>query len=315
MLIMDRLSCMAAFVKAVEAGSFAAAATSIGTSPQMIAKQVAYLEARLGVRLLQRTTRRQSLTEVGRSFYARSKDVLAAADDAEALVVEQNVKPRGHLRITAPSSFGRHSLVPMITAFLRAYPDITLSLNLTDRLIDLVEEECDAAFRIGATGGASIKATCLGPYRLAAYAAPDYLDRHGTPATPSALGTHEMLGYAYAARPMNQGWSFGQDGKTLSIPSEGRLDINDSDALITAALDGFGVVVAPVDAVAAHVAAGALVQIMPKYTVPTRPIYLLHVATKRTTVKLRAFLQAAESHFQTPKTAGFEGDYLPGELR
>jgi DNA-binding transcriptional LysR family regulator len=295
---MDRLTCMAAFVKAADTGSFAAVAKASGTSPQLIAKQVAYLEARLGIRLLHRTTRRQSLTEAGHIFHERSKEVLAAAHDAEALAVGSNVKLQGRLRITAPSSFGRHSLIPMVTAFLRTYPEIALSLNLTDRLVDLVEEEYDAAFRIGATGGTSIAATRVGTYRLGVYAAPDYINRHGTPATMAELTRQELLGYAYASRPMDRNWTFTQAGQTSSVPGEGRLDINDSGALIAAALDGFGVVVAPEDAVATHVAAGTLVRIVPQYAVPARPIYLLHVATRRTTAKLRAFLKAAGNHFE-----------------
>jgi len=186
----------------------------------------------------------------------------------------------------------------MITAFLRSQPDITLSLNLTDRLVDLVEEECDVAFRIGTTGGASITATRIGTYSLAAYAAPAYLDRQGLPATLAELAKLEMLGYTYASRPMDRSWTFAHDGQTSSVPAEGRLDINDSGALIAAALTGFGVVIAPDDAVAAHVAAGTLVRVLPQYVVPVRPIYLLHVAGRRTPAKVRAFLKAAVDHFR-----------------
>jgi len=289
---------MMAFVKAVEAGSFASAANASGTSPQLVAKQVAYLEARLGTRLLHRTTRRQNLTEPGRIYYERCRDVLAAVEDAEALAIELNVRPRGHLRITAPTSFGRHSLVAMITKFLRSHPEITLSLHLTDKLVNLVEDECDVGFRIGATGGSSVTAIQLGTYRLAAYAAPAYLVQYGSPTSLAELGERELLGYTYTSRPMDQRWTFAaRDDRIVSIPAEGRLDINDNAALIAAALDGFGVVIAPEDAVAAHIADGTLVRVLSHLNVPERPIYLVHVAGKRISAKVRAFLQAAENHF------------------
>ena len=294
---MDRLSCMATFVRAVDSGSFAAAAAPNGSSPQMVAKQVAYLEARLGTRLLNRTTRRQSLTEAGRLFHERCREVLAAAADAEALTAGLNTRPRGHMRITAPSSFGRHSLMPMVTAFLDEHSEVTISVTLTDRLVDLVDEGFEAAIRIGVLGPASLAAQPLAPYRLLACASPAYLHRHGTPKTPSDLAAHELLGYAYWSRPAERAWTFTRGRTSVSVPAKGRLEVNDSGAMVTAALDGFGVVLGPEDALAAALGRGALVELLPDWSAPARPMHLLHAADKRKTPRLRAFIEAAVTRF------------------
>jgi DNA-binding transcriptional LysR family regulator len=147
---MDRLASMTAFVKAAEVGSFAAAASALRMSPQMIAKHVTWLESRLGARLLNRTTRRQSLTDIGKAYYDRCKTVLAEADWADSLADEAKGAPRGRLRVNAPVSFGAHSLTPVIAHYLRQYPRVEVDLVLNDRLVDLVEEEFEAVFRIGA---------------------------------------------------------------------------------------------------------------------------------------------------------------------
>ena len=287
---MDRLSCMAAFVRAVDAGSFVGAAEQANTSPQMIAKQVSYLEARLGLRLLQRTTRRQSLTEAGALFYERCKDVLAAVDDAEALTSRLNAVPRGHLRVTAPSSFGRHSLMPTVAAFLVAHPEVNVSLTLTDRIVDLTDEGFDAAIRIGAIGTQSLVPHPLAPYRLIACASPAYVHRCGKPVIPSDLVGHEMLGYAYWSRPAEKVWTFTRGQEVVSVPCKGRMEVNDSGALAAAALSDFGVVLGPEDALHSAIAAGRLVRLLPDYLAPARPVNLLHAPDRRRPPKLTAFV-------------------------
>ena len=294
---MDRLSCMATFAKAVETGSFAAAAGHTKSSPQMVAKQVAYLEARLGTRLLNRTTRRQSLTEAGGVFYDRCKEVLAAAAEAEALTARLGVRPRGHLRVTAPLAFGSHSLMPMLTAFLDTHREVTMSLTLTDRIVDLVEEGFEAAFRIGPTATSSLVALPLRPYRLIACASPAYLDRRGTPSSPDDLASHELLGYTFWARSSEQGWRFERGGEDLAVPVKGRLEVNDCGALVSAALGGFGIVLGPEDVLRPTVAAGTLVQVLCDYVVPPRPMRLVYAPDRRQTPKLRAFIDAAGEHF------------------
>lgn len=302
--MMDRLACMEAFIRAVEAGSFAAAAVQAGTSPQMVAKQVAYLEARLGTSLLHRTTRRQSLTEAGGLYYGRCKEILAAAADAETLTADVSTAPRGHLRITAPASFGCHSLMPVVTAFLTRNDQLSISLNLTDRLVDIVEEGFDAAIRIGTSGLSGLRARALAPYRLIACASPAYLARRGTPAEPTELAAHELLGYAYRSRPPEKAWMFTRGTRNVSVPATGRMEVNDCNALLAAALDGFGIAIGPEDVMIHAVEAGRLVRVLPDCDVPTRPMHLLSASDRRRSRKLQAFEDLVLSAFAEPDAVG-----------
>lgn len=178
---MDRLSGMSIFVKAVELGSFSAAAEALNMSPQLVGKHVQFLEQHLGVRLLHRTTRRQHLTEVGSQFYERSRNILAEVEAAEALAAETRAVPRGKLRVNAPVTFGIHALAPVLPKYLNAHPEVSIDLSLTNRMVDLIDEGYDAVFRIGELADSGLIARRLGPYRLMICAAPSYLRAHGTP--------------------------------------------------------------------------------------------------------------------------------------
>lgn len=299
----DQLGSMAAFVTAAEAGSYASAAVRLGMSAQMVAKHVAGLEQRLGARLLNRTTRRQSLTPLGQAYYERCKAVLAQVQAADALALEMNALPTGKLRISAPVTFGGSRLMPFITAFLRDYPDVQVDLQLTDRFTDLVADGFEAAFRIGplsASGAdsASLVARPLAPYQLVACASPSYLSTHGTPQAPADLTRHQCLGYAYWARPADSQWQFYQDGKEYRVPVSSRLQVNESRALTLAALEGFGIVLGPDIFLAAALASGELVQVLPDYQAPSRPLHLLYPADRLRTAKLRTFIDRALAAFQ-----------------
>ena len=237
---MDRLASMAAFVKAAEVGSFAAAAGALRMSPQMIAKHVTWLESGLGARLLNRTTRRQALTDIGKAYYDRCKMVLAEADWADSLADEAKGAPRGCLRVNAPVSFGAHSLTPVIARYLRQYPKVEVDLVLSDRLVDLVEEEFEAVFRIGPLADSSFMARELAPFRIVACASPDYLRERGVPATPLDLETHECLVHAPTSAPTVSDWRFVRGEENYKIDVKHRLRVNDAKALLVAALDGFG---------------------------------------------------------------------------
>src|SRR3569623_1964599 len=191
---MDRLESMDVFVKAVDLGSFAAAATTLDLSGPMVGKHVRFLEERLGVRLLNRTTRRQSLTDFGRAYYERCRSVLAAAEAADALAGEQRSEPQGRLRIAMSVHFGRRCVTPVLIELARRYPKLELDLFLSDRLIDLREGEHDLAIRTGALeGSAELTARRVAQQRMAVCAAPSYLKRHGTPKRIEDLATHEAL--------------------------------------------------------------------------------------------------------------------------
>jgi len=295
--MVDRLTSMEAFVAAAESGSYARAATRLGLSPQMVAKHVAALEQRLGARLLNRTTRRQSLTELGSAYLERCKHILGEAQAADSLAQIMNATPRGKLRISAPVTFGSYSLMPFVTGFLREHPEVEIDLHLTDRYIDLVEEGYEAAFRIGPLADSSLTARPLAPYRLIACAAPAYLAARGTPRVPADLEEHECLGYAYWSRPADNQWQFRRDGQVHEVQVRSRLQVNESKALLSAAVDGFGIVLGPADFLEPARAAGELVQLLPGYEAPSRAMHLLYRPDRQMTAKLRHFVDAAIARF------------------
>ncbi|KAB0565189.1 LysR family transcriptional regulator [Pseudomonas palleroniana] len=298
--MMDRLSSMHAFVMAAESGSYARAAERLNMSPQMVAKHVTALEQRLGARLLNRTTRRQSLTELGSAYYERCKHILTEADAADSLAQIMNDTPRGKLRITAPVTFGSYSLMPLITAFLRDHPEVEIDLHLTDRFVDLVEEGYEVAFRIGPLATTSLTARPLAPYRLVVCAAPAYLAARGTPLIPADLEQHECLGYAYWSRPADRKWLFHQGAATHEVAVSSRLRINESRALMSAALDGFGIVLGPEDFLRTALARGELVRVLPAFDAPSRPMHLVYTANRQRTAKLRRFVEAVVQRFGAP---------------
>jgi DNA-binding transcriptional LysR family regulator len=292
---MDRLASMAAFVKAAEVGSFAAAASALRMSPQMIAKHVTWLESRLGARLLNRTTRRQSLTHIGKAYYDRCKLVLAEADWADSLADEAKGAPRGRLRVNAPVSFGTHSLTPVIARYLRQHPRVEIDLVLNDRFVDLVEEEFDAVFRIGPLADSSFMARELAPFRLVACASPDYLRERGVPATPLDLEAHECPVYAPTSGPIINAWRFVRGEETYSVHVKHRLQVNDAKALLIAALDGFGVAFIAEDLAREGLRSGRLTKVLPDYETPSRPIHLIYHPDRRQTPKLKSFISAVIS--------------------
>ena len=289
---MDRLASMTAFVKAAELGSFAGAADALGMSPQMIAKHVVFLETRLGARLLNRTTRRQSLTEIGRTYHERCKLVLAEAEAADSLAHEARAVPRGRLRVNAPVTFGAHSLVPMVTRYLRQHPAVEIDLVLSDRYVDLVEEGFEVVFRVGPLTDSSLTARALAPFRLVACASPVYLRERGTPAAPADLKDHECL-----SRPAVSEWRFTEDGRTYDVRIRNRLRLNDAKALLSAALDGFGIVLIAEDLAREALSSGQLVRVLPDFEAPSRPMHLLYLPDRRQIPKLRSFVDTAVQAF------------------
>lgn len=294
---MDRLMSMAAFVKASEVGSFAAAAAALGISPQMIAKHVTFLEDRIGTRLLNRTTRRQSLTEVGRTYYERCKLVLAEMEAADSLAQEVRSAPRGTLRISAPVTFGAHSLVPMVTRYLRRYPAVEIDLVLTDRYVDMVEEGYEAAFRVGPTPGPGLMARPLSPFTLVACASPGYLRERGTPVTPSDLRNHECVGHTHWSEASTTEWRFIKDGQVCDVRFRNHLRVNDAKGLLSAALDGFGIVRINEDLAQEPLRSGRLIKVLPDHVLPSQPMHLLYLADRRQTSKMQSFIDAAIEEF------------------
>lgn len=294
---MDRLTSMAVFVKAADLGSFAAVADSLGMSAQMVAKHVMFLEDRLGATLLQRTTRRQSLTDIGRAYYDRCKLVLAEAEAAESLALDMRSRPEGVLRVNAPVTFGSFSLAPFVTRYLDRFPGMQIDLTLSDRFVDPLEEGFEVLVRIGEIDDTTLIAHPLAPYRLIACASPAYLARRGVPRTPADLEQHDCLTYGSWSPSMGCKWQFYRNGKAEEIKANGRIRSNDWKALLHAAIEGFGVTLGPQSVLEAEIAAGRLVRLLPDHDGPTRPLHVLHPAGRRPTLKIRSFIDAMIEEF------------------
>lgn len=292
---MDRLLSMSAFAKTVELGSFSAAGEALGMSPQGVGKHVLMLEQQLGVRLLNRTTRRQHLTDIGTTFYERVKIILAEVDAAEALAAETRAIPRGRLRINAPVSFGIHTLSPRLPEYLRAYPEVSLELSVSNRYVDVIEEGFDAVFRVGELSDSGLIARALAPYPLCLSAAPAYLASRPPIRTPADLAGHECLGFFHPE--LRTQWTFdGPSGKeTVAVNS--RITIDSGESLLALALAGMGLLLQPRELVENELASGRLVLLLPEYRVPSRAMHLLYAPDRRITPKLRSFIDFAVETF------------------
>jgi DNA-binding transcriptional LysR family regulator len=291
---MDKLRSMEILVAAVDTGSFTAAAERFGISPVMVGKHVRELEQRLGAALLTRTTRRQSLTEIGRQYVEQCRAILAQIGAAESLAETMRLAPRGVLKVTCAVSFGMEWLSPMIADYLTQYPEVSIDLSLNDRMIDLVEEGFDVAVRIGTLDDSSLVARPLRPYRVVICGAPDYLARRGVPQVPSDLARHECLefsGWAPGSR-----WRLKGEKDSRQIPLS-RLRANNSYALKQAALAGFGLIMQAEVVLAQDIAAGRLVRVLDEYLPAPRPMHLLYPRSRQPTPKLTSFIDFMLSRF------------------
>ncbi|MBQ4772548.1 LysR family transcriptional regulator [Pectobacterium versatile] len=294
---MDRFTSMNIFVKTVELGSFAAAADALTLSPQMVAKYVAWLEARLGSRLLNRTTRRQSLTDVGQRYYERCKVVLAELQAADDIAREMQTTPSGIIQVNAPVTWGSHLLAPFITRYLERYPDTQIALTLNDRQVDPIEEGFEVVIRIGELADSTMVAWPLQPYSLIACASPDYVARAGLPDTPSSLVNHTCLIYGVKSVLTPCRWIFQKAGKTEEVRPKGRLYANDWNALLHAAIEGYGVTLGPEAVLRKEIQRGRLIQVLSDYDGPVRPVHVMVPSVRRSTVKVKTFVDAIRTNF------------------
>lgn len=292
---MSRLTSMTVFVKTVDLGSFSAAAKALDMSPQLAGKHVQSIEQRLGVKLLNRTTRRQSLTDFGRIFYERAKVVLAEFENAESLAAETRATPSGRLRINAPVSFGMRVLAAKLPEYMRRYPKVEVELSLANRSVDLIDESYDAVFRIGVLADSGLIARSLAPYRLVLCAAPAYLEQHPPLLTPHDLEQHECLVFAHTE--LRNQWTFdGPEGRVV-VPVRSRLMSDSDEALLQVALGGMGILLQPAEVVQPSLDNGSLIQLLPDYLPPARPMHVLYAPDRRITPKLRSFLDFAVETF------------------
>jgi DNA-binding transcriptional LysR family regulator len=288
---MDQLVSMAVFIKAADSGSFSAAADALGMSSQMAGKHVGSLEERLGVKLLNRTTRRQSLTEIGQHYYERCKRVLAEVEAADAVAEHYADAPRGRLRISAPVTYGTYLLMPLLNRYLRQYPDVQVELSLNDRLVDLVDDGFEAVIRIGALDDSSLVARPLAPYRLIACAAPAYLAEHGTPLSPDDLAGHHCLGSSAWPASVSGEWQKLGGDNLQQLARQSRLQVNDARAQRAAALDGLGIILGAEIMLADDLREGRLIRLFPQLPAPARQVHLLYANDRRMPPKLRRFVE------------------------
>ena len=290
---MDRLESMAVFVKAVDLGSFAAAAVALDLSGPMVGKHVRFLEERLGVRLINRTTRRQSLTDFGRAYYERCRVVLAEAEAADALAADQFSEPRGKLRVTMPAHFGRHCVAPVLLQLARQYPMLELDLSLSDRFADLAEDGFDLAIRTGDLNDkAGVIARRVARQDMVVCAAPSYLGIHGKPRRIEDLADHQAIVYRRLGQVV-QPWLFAREGQaTQEMMPSGRLRLDDLDAIADAAVDGMGLAWLPWWLVRERIRAGTLTALLPDQPRHPYDCHTLWLQTPHLPLKVRLAVDA-----------------------
>ncbi len=288
--MLDRLTGMQVFASAAALGSLSAAARALRLSQTMATKHLAALEARLGVKLVHRTTRRLTLTEAGRGYLEAVERILGEVSDADAEAVAGAMELRGTLRVNAPVSFGIKEIAPLIPAFQKTYPAIIIDLGLTDRTVDLIEEGWDLAIRIGNLESSSMVAKKLAPCRSIVCASPAYLKENGIPRTVADLARHNCLDYTLS-RILGAGrWGFGTHRK-VSVPVKGNLKANNGDALVAAAIAGQGIVYQPTFLVAQEIAGGLLVPVaLDEPPAALDGIFAIYPSDRRPPAKVRAFI-------------------------
>jgi len=293
---MDRFLALTAFVKVVETGSFARAAQRLNTSVSSVSRHVSELEAHLDARLLNRTTRRLSLTESGRAFHERCVQLLADLEEAEESAGAATIKPRGTLRLTSSITFGARHLAPAIAEFIMRFPAMQFDVELSDRAVDLVDEGFDVALRIGAIGSQNVVGRKIGATCLVCCAAPSYLARHGEPDTPEKLATHACLTYEYSA--LGKVWPFrDRDGRERNVRVAGPVHANNGRFLEALAVEGTGVVYEPDFIVGPDVLAGKLMPILRDFQPPPASIYVVYPSRRHLSAKVRAFTEFLAARF------------------
>ena len=297
---MDRLKQIESFAAVATKGSLTAAALAEGVAPAVIGRRIDALEERLGVKLLLRTTRRITLTHEGSAFLEDCPRLLADLANAEASVSEGGVKASGHLRITAPAGFGRRHVAPLVPAFIAQHPDVSLSLNLSDRVVDIVNEGFDCAVRVGDLPDSSLVSTRLADNRRLCVASPAYLQRAGTPASPSELMRHQCLTLSSDAS-QTRGWAFRVDGESIHLRPGGRLDCSDGQVLHDWCLDGLGLAWRSTWEVQDEVTAGRLQVVLAEFAAPPNGIYAVFPHAKHLPLRVRLWIDFVKHSYGDPK--------------
>jgi DNA-binding transcriptional LysR family regulator len=296
---MDRLKQIESFVAVAIKGSLTATAAAEGVAPAVIGRRIDALEERLGVKLLVRTTRRISLTHEGSAFMEDAQRVLADLSNAEASVSAGGLQASGHLRITAPAGFGRRHVAPLVPRFVASHPDVSLSLNLSDRLVDLVNEGFDCAVRVGDLPDSSLISVRLADNRRLCVASPAYIARSGQPSHPQDIVRHECLTLSSEAS-QTRGWAFTVDGQLSHMRPSTRLDCSDGQVLHAWCLEGLGLAWRSWWEVEADVRAGRLVSVLDAYAAPPNGIYAVFAQRKHLPLRLRLWIDFIKTAYGDP---------------
>ena len=293
---MSRFEELEAFVAVVDCQGFGKAGDRLGIAKSMISRRVSELESRLGVQLLQRTTRRQTLTEAGRDFYQRASQVLSDLDEAEQSLADASSEISGRIRLALPLGFGVGQLAQPISEFLNRHPRISIDTDLSDRTVDLIEENIDLAIRIGELADSTLIARKLAQVHFAICASPGYLETHGEPEHPSQLARHRVLVYSNIA-PGRQ-WSYQQDGKAASPRLQYQLTANNGEFLAAVASHGAAIVNGPLALMRKYIDRGELVPLLEGFERPEVGMYAVYPPGRMISRRVRAFSDALYEHFR-----------------
>ncbi|MES2149734.1 MAG: LysR family transcriptional regulator [Pseudomonadota bacterium] len=297
---MDRLHLMTVFVAVAEEESFAGGGRRLSMSPPAVTRAVAALEARLGVKLLNRTTRYVRVTEAGQRYLDDARRIIGEADEADEAAAGINAAPRGHLAVTAPVMFGRLFVLPGIVDYLRRYPDMEVSAMFLDRVVNLLEEGMDAGVRLGELPDSSMKAIGVGHVRRVVCAAPAYLEQFGTPGAPADLARHAIVASVSASNSVD--WKFEHKGAPLTARVKPRLSVTSNDGAIEALRQGFGISQLMSYQVAPLIETGELRALLVDYEAPRVPIHVVHREGRYASAKLRSFVDLMVTRLRAEKS-------------
>ncbi|WP_281038880.1 MULTISPECIES: LysR family transcriptional regulator [unclassified Rhizobium] len=286
---MDRIDLFRTFVRVVECASFTRAADTLGLPRSSVSAAVIDLEARVGARLLHRTTRKVSPTQDGAAFYERCLRLIADVEETEGLFRQTSVGPSGKLRIDVPGRIGRLIIAPALPEFLARHPQLDIELRVTDRTVNLVEESVDCVLRVGPLSDSGLIARKIGDLALINVASRDYLTRHGTPNTPDDLGEHLAVNYASPSTGRIEDWEWVGDGGVRMLPMRARVTVNSAEAYIACCLAGLGLIQIPAYDVKHHLDAGELVEVMPDHRAAPMPMTLLYPHRQHLSRRLQVF--------------------------
>ncbi len=285
---MDRIDAMQAFVAVADLQGFAPAARKLGLSPSGVTRLIAALEQRLGARLLQRTTRSVTLTDIGTRYLERARRILADVEEAEGSAQDERTRPSGRLVVSAPVGFGRLHVSPVMSAYLKRYPEVSAELRLADRMVNLVEDGIDLAVRIGHLADSSLVARQVGEMRRIVVASSDYLQQRGEPNTPEAVASHETI--QFGAMTASPDWRFVEDGREIRVACTPRFTTNSADAAIQYAEQGGGLTRVLAYQAADAIKGGRLKLVLAQFEQPPLPIHIVYPTSRLLSAKVRTFI-------------------------